>query len=324
LMPRRDETLGLRMDYKSSYAEAYVWSPSQSIPSGEKVDVTIGSNATGGFVVGTWLEVCWAFEKDGKIGPLSEPLSFKVTGVEQGQTGTLDIKFLSWDDQTIIADSFTTKDTVPSQYEGYRKRIFWNSNYDRATGERLGLPTWKDFNKGGAIRNASAYLDIVLAEDTAGSVVITHLNQIDSGNARYIEYDGQHLRIRPYPRVDSWDIAVAQLASTDDYTKVDQDFLKVGIARYYYKPNMLTHITDTPEMPAEFHQLIVYKALEAMYDKVGLSGNSGSYRQRYEKEVKQLQKRYTDSIDMVVQRGQFQMSGGNRFFYDFNSLKTNG
>jgi hypothetical protein len=322
LMPRRDEELDLRMDYAATYAEAYIWSESQNIPSGEKIGLESTSiQGTAGFLPGTSLEVCWAFIKDGLVGPLSKPEIITFAASQEVTSYSLGIKFVSWDDQAIFADSFQSFDKQPTQWEGYRKVIFWNANFNRATGERLGLPIWKTFNKGGATRNVTTYLDTVVVEDTLSTVTITHLNQIDAGNRRYIEYDGQHLKIRPYPRVDAWDSRILSQAAGEETSKVDLQYLREGVARYYYKPQALGLQTDSPELPNEFHQLISYKVLETLYDKLGNAAQAGLYRNRFEKEVKGLEKRYVDHIDSLVQRGRFVLGGFDRNRYDVNSLR---
>ena len=76
-------------------------------------------------------------------------------------------------------------------------------------------------------------------------------------------------------------------------------------------------------MPYEFHQLIVYKALEDIYLKLGQEGLSTTYARRIENEMKELKKRYVDHIDSHVRRGQFS-SGGRGVLYDMNSLKHLG
>jgi hypothetical protein len=326
LMPRRDEQLNLRMDYAASYAEAYVWSENKFIPPAETLSLSqVDNGLVFGFPFNTYLEVCWAFVKDNKIGALSEPQTILFT---EGQTVTksLVIEFKSWDDQTIVADSWQSYDRIPTQYEGYRKQIFWNANFNRTTGERLGLPIWKAFNTAAAIRNqpGGTYLEPMIAADTAGTIQVDYLASIDSGNPVYIEYDGQHQRIRPYPRVDAWDELVTEQPSGPNYSQVDKQLLREGVARYYYKPRLLGFDSDTPQMPNEFHQLIVYKVLETLYDKTGNISNAQSYRARFDKEVKQLEKRYVDHVDSLVQRGQFQLGQYNRFYYDYASLKTNG
>lgn len=319
LMPRKDEELNLRMDYAASYAEAYVWSPAENIAPGEKCGVaTIPKEDNTGFLPNTFLEVCWAFEKDGKIGPLSRPEIVAFTG--NSSSFALTISFVSWDDQPIFADGFNSFDIKPTQWEGMRKVVFWNANFSRTAGERLGLPVWKHFNVGGATRNTTGYLSNVIAEDTALNVTISFFNQIDAGNPRYIEYDGQHTRIRPYPRIDAWDFEVSKLASGGVYTTVPLDYVRKLVARYYYKPKALGLPTDSPELPNEFHQLIVYKALQTIYEKLGQMTQSDMYQIRFDKEMKNLEKRYVDHIDSVVQRGQFGMFG-DRFVYDYQSLR---
>lgn len=324
LMPRRDEELDLRMDYTATYAEAYIWSESKNIPSGEKIELDFGSKVDDkGFVDDTYLEVCWAFVKDGLVGPLSKPEIIHFKNTEQAPPSySLSIKFISWDDQAIFADSFQTKDVMPTQWEGYRKVIFWNANFNRATGERLGLPVWKTFNEGGTTRNTTQYLSAVTVADTASSVTVNFLNQIDNGNKRYIEYDGQHLQIRPYPRVDAWDSRILEAVATEDYSKVNLQYLREGVARYYYKPQALGLQTDSPELPNEFHQLISYKVLETLYDKLGNMNNANLYRSRFEKEIKGLEKRYVNHVDSMMVRGQFVLGGWDaRMRYDMNSLR---
>jgi len=324
LVPRRDEEINLREDYKASFAEAFVWSPQVFIPPAEKIGLTSSPSGEGitGFPANTWLEVCWAFEKDGKLGALSQPATIKFTG--NSGTFALGVNFLSWDDQPIIADTFQTKDVRPTQYEGYRKVVFWNANFNRTTGERLGLPAWKFFNSGGAVRNASVYLQPIVAADTVSTIAITFFNSIDPGNDRYIEIDGQHLMIRPYPRVDAWDRAIAEAVATVDYSPLIRQFLRVGEMRYYFKPPLLAEATDSPQMPGEFHILICYAALQEIYLKLGNAQMSELYRRRIADAVKDLQKRYVDHIDSTIVRSRFLLgppSGDQYAPYDWQSLR---
>ena len=324
ILPRRDEELNLRTDYKASYAEAFVWTPPRNIPSAEKCTLAqFDKNDSTGFLNNTWLEVCWAFVNEyGLLSALSEPTTIKFSG--QAASFGLTVNFVSWDDQPIVADTWQSFDTKPSQYEGFRKVIFWNANFNRATGERLGLPAWKFFNQGGATRNATTYLSDIVALDTASSVNVSFFNSIDPGNQRYIEIDGQHLLIRPYPRVDSWDVTVISAAATANYSKVSQQFLRYGEMRYIKKPPILAEGTDTPEMPSEFHQLIVTKCLEDLYLKLGNMTMSEVHRRRIDTDMKRLEKRYVDHIDSSVVRGRFGI-GANEFFapYDATSLRNN-
>jgi len=325
ILPRRDKELNLRTDYKAAYAEAFVWTPPAFVPPAEKLTLTTTLRElepAAGFPAGSYLEVCWAFlTADGQLSALSYPEVVQMP-VQNG-TYAVTANFFSWDDQPIVADSFQTQDRVPTQYEGFRKVIFWNENFNRSTGERLGLPAWKFFNTGGVIRNVSTFLDNIIAQDTDASVTIPFFNCIDPGNRRYIEIDGQHLRIRPYPRVDAWDVTVTQQAAiVGGPPKVPQDFLRFGEMRYVYKPPLLAEATDTPEMPYEFHQLIVYKTLEELYLKLGNAAMSDTYRRRIERDVKNLEKRYCDHIDSSIVRGRFNIGATEGFAsYDYQSLR---
>lgn len=325
ILARRDEEINLREDYKAAFAEAFVWSPQYFVPPAEKIGLTstaIEGNAGTGFPANTWLEVCWAFEKDGKLGALSQPETIKFTG--NSGTFSLGVNFISWDDQPIIADTFQTKDVRPTQYEGYRKVVFWNANFNRTTGERLGLPAWKYFNSGGSTRNSSSYLQPIIAADTVSTITISFFNSIDPGNDRYIEIDGQHLMIRPYPRVDAWDRAIADIPADANYSAVIRQYLRIGEMRYYFKPPLLAEATDSPMMPGEFHVLICYKALEEIYLKLGNIQMSELYRRRTESAMKDLAKRYVDHIDSTVVRGRFLLgapSGDSYAPYDWQSLR---
>jgi hypothetical protein len=331
LMARRDEDWNLRMDYTASFAEGYILSAPQFVPPAEKTIIANiverGLFPNDGFPENTFLEVCWAFERDGHVGALSEPVTVSFPDNPQATpTYAFDISFASWDDQAIVADTFQSQDKRPAQYEGLRKVVYWNANYNRATGERLGLPCWKEFNKSSNVgaRNNDDWLDTVKAEDTEAFVTIERFDQIDPGNATYIEYDGHYQRIRPYPRVDGWDVAVPAIpTSADVHPKLDQDLLRFGVQRYFYKPELLTKATDSPQLPYEFHQLIVYRALEQTYLKLGSASMSDIYRRRIEDAMKDLQKRYVDKIDLNIRRGQFGVHR-DRWIFDSNSLTTLG
>jgi len=93
--------------------------------------------------------------------------------------------------------------------------------------------------------------------------------------------------------------------------------------RYMKKPQDLLLGTDVPDMPVEFHQLIVYKALEDIYLKLGQIDMARIYEKKYETEVKGLEKRYVDKIDFQVQRGQFSM-GQRSARFDISNLHYRG
>lgn len=307
IMSRREETLDLNVDKKAEKAEAYIWQAPDVIPSGETLETANVPNAPfPGWPFGTYLEVCWAFEMDGKIGPLSEP---KIHKFDNDNNLGLEIKFKSWDLQDVTTHGFQLNDDKPPQYEGMRKVIFWNANFDRTNGERLGLPKWKQITQAGGLLGTPGYLNpVVVEDDTATIQLLVGLVQADPGSKEYLEIDGQHLTIRPYPRVDGWDKKISRFVGAG--AAISEDFFIKAVMRYIYKPPSLSMITDTPEMPYEFHQLIVYKALEDMYLKLGSASMADTYRRRIEREVKSLQKRYCDHIDSNIVRGKFRLGHG--------------
>lgn len=307
-----DERYGLELDRTSDSAEAYVPAPPLFIPPGEKISLDVEVTQGQGddtFTRDTYLEVCWAFEKDGVVGALSEPETIKFTVLLEGRyISGLTAKFVSWDDQEIKADSWNLYDRKPSPYEGFRKVLFWNANMDRTTGKRIGRPCWKEIITGGASRNTTSYLDPLKAPSTDSEITIDSFVQCSSGNNRYVEYDGQHLMIRPYPRPDSWTDATVYAESLVKPSTLTS-YVNTAILRYYKKPQPLRLGTDVPEMPYEFHQLIVYSVLEEIYMKLGQANMAQIYSKRIADNMKELTKRYVTRTDSVLVKGGNSLSG---------------
>lgn len=303
LQAYREEQIGLDADVYADDAQAYIMGSSKVIPAGETLDLTNVPVVVGTpFPLNSYIEVCWCFEKDGLYGALSEP---KVHQFTDNDNLGLDVAFQSWDKQPIVADTYQAKDRKPTQYEGYRKVIFWNANFDRSTGERLGIPKWKHFTIAGAIRNTEQFLNVIVADDTAPNISVTDFSSIDPGNEEYVEIDGVHKTFRTYPRVDGWDAYIAKLPA-GVFPEVQEQFFKKGVIRYVRKPKPLSMSTDTPEMPYDFHQLIVYKALEDIYLKLGSATMSKIYEDKIRREIKDLADQYLVQDDVSYRRGQFQ------------------
>lgn len=319
ILPRREEDLDLRVDYTQSYAEAYITSPTLHIAPAEQLLTEDLESPTGEFQSGKYYEFAWAFIKDGKVGALSEPKVHKVSGNNK----SIKITFKGWDDLSIIADSYNTLDASPTQWEGYRKVICWNKNFDQNTGERKGLPCWlyvvNGTNTTSGTRNDPDYLKPVLRSDLVDTATLVKLDQLDNGSSRYIEIDGNHQQIRPYPRPVGFDFEVLQVKELGKI-KVYHDYVREMVMRYMVKPKDLLLSTDVPAMPYEFHQLIVYKALEDIYLKLGQQGLAATYERKYMKEINNLAKRYVDKIDQRVVRGRFHMAYG-RPTYDGTTLR---
>jgi hypothetical protein len=313
LLPRTEEDYDLRGDFTNDWAEAYIPSPSLSIPAGELLKAEL--NAAAGSIPTGYYELCYAFLKDGKVGPLSEPYIHQQTG-EGGQS--IELNFYSWDNQLIFADSYVSADQFSPQWEGYKKVLFWNKNFNRSTGERIGLPCWLQVTNGGT-RGTDAYIEPIVVRDIDSSVIISNFNSFDNGNARYVERDGQHQQVRFYPRPIGFDTKKVISVGEEQETI----YFRQMVTRYFKKPQDLLLDTDTPEMPYEFHQLIATRALQNIYLKLGQQGLASTYERKFDKDVKELQKRYVDKIDQHIQRGQFNI-GQARGRYDSSQLKWKG
>lgn len=331
LSSRLEEDYAFEEDRTATYAEYYIAIPPLTIPPGEKLKAEIIRSLAppelpnGDLPDNTFYELCWAFETEGGlVGPLSESLIVEVTPTSEGEridhNGIL-VTYLSHDDQEIKAPTFSaTTDIFPNPYEGLRKRLYFNQNFNRLTGERLGLPLWRSVTQ-------DVYLPTqydsrpLRTDDEQSQDKVTFLRQIHSGNPRYIECDGQHLRVRPYPRVNAtsfeYDYGVNEDTSVVSY----EEFFMQAELRFRKKPLALCSDTDTPDMPFEMHQLVVYKALEDAYAKANNAGMSDSYRKKIEKDMRSLETRYCQRTDTFTQRGSFTGGLRNEGRYDINSLR---
>lgn len=338
LHARTEEEVNLREDFTNTWSECYINTPPINIPTAEKIAIArypIADATTGDIVAGTRMELCWAFEGKGKkIGPLSTPLIF----TQPVQTlvplpNVAQITFKTYDDITIAAPTFTfNEDQIVNAWEGLRKRLFFNQNFNRTTGVRLaGLPVWREVTLGSTavvpgMPGATTNTDPVRVRDEDGTYNLRFLDQLGSGNKRYSDWDGHHPRIRPYPRPVGSDITYPH--STGGGVPVfngspEREF-RQWECRYYKKPEQLALQTDTPAMPYEFHQLIIYKTLLDIFSKHDNLTQVQNYTTRYNKEIERLEKRYVDKVDVLVIRGQFGLNYSGWGRYDINSLrKTN-
>ena len=338
ISPRREEELNLREDYTATEAECYIPVPPTVVPPAEKLSVTwnqhVANSGAGDLPVNTYYEFCWAVQApDGSVGPLSEPLNtLSPAPAQLGNLLSATVSFLTFDDKP-----FQSKNAV-AQYvivggmrslEGQRKVMYYNSNFNPATGERLGRPVWRRILTGYQTNvpspaSVTVQDDILTADDIDATLAIVNYNGLDGGNARYREWDGVYLRIRPYPRVDGWDKEYDYTATGTTVAPREKDYLKRSQLRYYFKPMPLAQSTDTPALPYEFHQLIVWKSLEDLFIKNGNTTLSTLYTKKTEKALKKFEARYTTRTDISYQKGQFTSAVGRVAYYDRNSLKTNG
>ena len=324
LVARRDEELDLREDYTADFSEAYVLQPPKDVPAGMKwgaAVITSAAIAPSPFLANTKWEFTWAFEVGGIIGPLSEPRIIDIGTVEQNTSPVVTLHFQTWDDRPVAAPTYNPAvDVYQNDFEGMKKVVFYNSNFDNVTGTRKGLPCWRQVGSASAIADRDDWLPKT-ATDEQSSVVLTGLYNVNPGAPRYQEWDGQHLRIRPYPRPQgfekTYDAAAAVVGAMAALHK--RRFRQYEL-RYQRKPYRLCETTDSPEMPYEFHQLIVYTVLHETFVKGGNAAMAGMYDKKIKDAIKILEKRYVDRADTFWQRGQFGMENAG-IVYDYNSLR---
>jgi len=73
-------------------------------------------------------------------------------------------------------------------------------------------------------------------------------------------------------------------------------------------------------MPYEMHSCIVNAALEHVFIKNGNASMAQLYTKRLAEDMKRLERRYTDRVDVQYQRGSFH-SGQRAIRFDTASLK---
>lgn len=331
LLPRRDEDYGLREDLTAEYSECYIPVGTANIPPAETLGLTVGANDSGTFGAGYYYELCWAFESaGGKLGPLSEPKIIKTLVTMQDPTSIV-VSFKSFDDIPVRAPTFVPgTDQTVNPYEGLRKRIFFNQNFNRSTGVRItGLPVWRDVTLGASavvpgMPGFNTATDPVRVSDEVEFFAILGENQFNPGNKRYEDWDGLHMRFRPYPRPIGSDFQYPWLAGVGGETPFDagtERQFRQWEVRYYRKPGMLALQTDQPEMPHEFHGLIVYKALADIFSKHDNAAQANTYERKYAVEIKRLEKRYVNYVDVSAVRGQFGVFDRGYSPYDASSLR---
>ncbi len=318
----------MKEDWTSFYSECYIPTPVNNIPPGEKLAVE-PAPLLGDFPDQTYMEFCWCWEEaDRRLGPLSESvIIYNNTAASCGWN----ISFQTFDGQAAVAPTFEPyKDQNVNPYEGLRKRIWYNQNFNRSTGQRLsGLPVWREVTYGGSAptistQNVGTSTDPVRVLDQAGAYLLAYSDQCIPGNKRYLDYDGVSFRVRPYPRPIGYDRKYEYVAGTAgllNSNNAPERLFRQWECRYYRKPYPLALPTDAPEFPMEFHQLIVYKALEDIYAKHDNMTQADNYRRRYEDELKRLETRYVDSVDIDVVRQQFGTRGRIWTPFDPNSLR---
>ena len=338
LNARRDAEFGLLQDYSSAWAEFYVPVSPTVVPSALKVDVeAVEENEpppVGALPDNNYFEICWAFvSPDGFVGSLSESKTVKIGeqnfSPQTPKKWTLKVKFLTFDDKPVKADltSYSTGPYKQRRWEGLKKRLFYNANFNRLTGERLGEPCWQEIRIGGPTEGTErAFADDPLeALDTDADIDIVFSRAFASGTSRW-NWEGRvYQRIRPYPLIDTFDQEYPFVSMPDENNPAtlpkNQDYFKRLQLIYYRRIEPLVLPTDVPEMPHEFHDVIFRLAMSVVLYKNGDNVRGSVYEREANTALKELAKRYLVQIDNDWQRGQFGMSSVYNSIYNPQSLR---
>jgi len=151
---------------------------------------------------------------------------------------------------------------------------------------------------------------ITLTATSFYEFVGTNSNLAGWRDNRTINYIGPSSRknITFYPRLSTKDIDAKYLEN-----KIWTTFYEASVAsvRYLYKCVPLADKFDSPQLPAEYHNLLVFKALESVALKFDKGGTASYYARKYDAMLKNMMTRYaserntiaTKSNSMGVSRG---------------------
>ena len=289
-------------DRASAYADFYIPVPFDPVPSGEKLNSFEPAELTPcTLTAGNTYEFAWAFKRGSLVGPLSD--AFEITvGTDEGTAGgtAIGLRPYTHNDTLVEAPTFSaTTDKYKNPFEGLKKVLYVNVNYNHTTGERLGVPKWVEVTQYGSSPTQYDHLHYTL-DDESTDWIIRYTQQINPGNKQYIEVDGHYNCIRFYPRINAYDAHYNYLSSGG--VIYPEEYFKQIEIRYIYKPKALCLLTDTPEMPYELHNLIVYKTLDNYYTKMGNAQLAQLYRTRYENDLLRAEKRYVERSNLLHQR----------------------
>ena len=322
LANRVEEVAGFDQDRTQDFAEFYVPIPPTVVPPAEELSqasTNVAADVNGTFRHGYYFEFCWCFmSPDGTLGPLSKP-DVQIVSTDVGNptyNAYITLSFTSYDGILMAnrAVSYATRG-APEPLEGLRKRVFFNANFNRKTGERLGEPKWLSVTNGLAAPSdtTSNANDPVIALDSESQIDLLYESGLHPGNPEYQEWDGSHKRIRPWPRVDAYDQQYSDNVVAATRPVAGEDYFRRAELRYLAKPRRLRYDTDTPALPWQMHQIIVNKALIQVYLKSNNLSLASYYEKLVDKQMRKFKARYLSKEDFTWQRGRFNM-GDQRSF----------
>lgn len=92
--------------------------------------------------------------------------------------------------------------------------------------------------------------------------------------------------------------------------------------RYHKRPHRLVGDTDAPEMPVQYHSILVYLALSDIYTQFGMGNLAQLYAARADEKIVAMRRKYLDRTDKIYRRKLFAGSGvGSGYLYQ-DPIKT--
>jgi hypothetical protein len=82
------------------------------------------------------------------------------------------------------------------------------------------------------------------------------------------------------------------------------------------RPARLVGNNDEPQIPPQYHSVLVYKAVADLYLQYGQPGISNIYEVKAQERIENMKRRYLDRSDRLYRKGQFQeMPSGYAYLY---------
>jgi len=317
----------------SNDAYAYIRETDQTIPAGGRISssvITVG--ATGDFAAGDTFEVAWAYVgPGGRVGPLGEITKLTVPTGTVSTTCYFSLNLLHMDGSEAYSKAYQQPESYgrPDENLMYSKQVFYNANWDWTAKKRLGPPKWIPITFAAASSAAtygpsatptvyqrwigtSNFVDweLVGRKDISTLTIRlkSQLRQITAVGQRH-KFASKYERIRLFPRPDSWD-AELEAIGTPDFPNATSgtislplDYVQRLTLTYRYIPQPLAFQTDAPELPLEFHNLVVWATLRDIYLKNSNISMSQLYDQKYERGLRDLAKRHITYTDAMTTKG---------------------
>lgn len=311
LPARRAEELDLSSDVTGT-PECYVVEPPLIVPAAGKTTATWvaggapAASNTFGFTAVRYYEITWAYSIAGRIGPLAEPATVQVFPAGSVNAGNILVSLFHEDGTTPALcenPSSFSQQPWPMPGEGLRKQLYLNTNIDPTTGERLGLPCWVEVNRHSAIAAQEHDTYPLTILDLASTATINQPAQMNPKNPRLThDPDGVHLQVRLYPRPNTADAEYDQETIFSGRTAPKLQ-MKKFLLRYLARPAKLAEAADSPAMPTEFHQIIIWKAVATLLRRCGDGRMASDYEKRAEAKMNSLVNAHTHRQDLGTVRG---------------------